>query len=198
MSNLKDAFREAARREFESVPNEEDLDWSFSEAFLLKTQHCFPFLPPQKPIIKKRCFFIGHRDTPSTALMELENAISHCIAQYGISEFVVGQYGNFDRMAATAIKKLKQVDNRISLLLLLPYHPSERPVELPAGFDNSIYPEGLELVSKKLAIIHANRKIIDSCDLIIAYANGPGNARSFVDYAKKRRVPVINLADRLF
>lgn len=197
MSNLKDAFREAARREFENVPNEEDLDWSFSEAFLLKTQQCFPFLPLQNPITKKRCFFIGHRDTPSTVLMELENAISHCIAQYGISEFVVGQYGDFDRMAADAIRKLKQEDNQLSLLLLLPYHPSKHPIELPAGFDNSIYPEGLEMVSKKLAIVHANRKTIDSCDLIIAYANGSGNASSFVNYAKKRSVPVINLADRL-
>ena len=143
------------------------------------------------------CFFIGHRDAPSTVLTQLENTISHCITQYGVSEFVVGQYGNFDRMAAAAIKKLKQSNTGLSLLLLLPYHPSERPIELPAGFDNSIHPEGLELVSKKLAIIHANRKIIDSCDLIIAYANGPGNARSFVDYAKKRSVPVINLADRL-
>lgn len=197
MSNLKDAFREAVRREFDHVPNEEDLDRTFSEAFLLKVQQYFPFLPHQNSIKKKRCFFIGHRDAPSTILRQLENAIYLGIAQYGISEFVVGQYGNFDRMAAATIKKLKQASNQLSLLLLLPYHPSGRPVELPAGFDNSIYPKGLELVSKKLAIIHANRKIIVFCDLIIAYANGSGNACSFVDYAKKRSVPVVNLAERL-
>ena len=78
MSNLKDAFREAVRREFDHVPNEEDLDRTFSEAFLLKVQQYFPFLPHQNSIKKKRCFFIGHRDAPSTILRQIfESLLGH-------------------------------------------------------------------------------------------------------------------------
>ena len=44
------------------------------------------------------CFFIGHRETPDQVYPALLETIEHHITEYGVAEFVVGQYGNFDRL----------------------------------------------------------------------------------------------------
>ena len=45
----------------------------------------------------KTCFLIGHRDAPFAIRGKLEKAIAKAIADYGVTEFVVGQYGRFPR-----------------------------------------------------------------------------------------------------
>jgi len=73
------------------------------------------------------------------------------------------------------------------LPFLLPYHPAERPIEKPDGFGNTYYPEGMEKVPRKLAIIRANRYVVDHVDYLIAYAWHPAsNARELVEYAQQR------------
>lgn len=74
------------------------------------------------------------------------------------------------------------------------YHPSERPVEPSDGFDGTYYPEGQKFAPKRLAIVKANRTIVDQCDVLIAYAKGPGNSRNLVEYAERKGVEIINLA----
>lgn len=144
--------------------------------------------------MSKTCFFIGHRETPYTFKEDLLKAVEYVIREDGITQFVVGQYGNFDQMAASVVKEMKQKHSDISLWLLLPYHPSERPIEATEGFDGTYYPEGQEFVPKRLAIVKANQAMVNLCDVLIAYAKGPGNSRNLVEYAHKRGVSVINLA----
>ena len=73
-----------------------------------------------------------------------------------------------------------------ALSLLIPYHPAERPIETPPGFDNTYYPPGMEKVPRKLAIVRANRYMVDHVDYLIAYAWHPAsNARDMVEYARK-------------
>ena len=85
----------------------------------------------------KTCFFIGHRDAPPEIFPALCEVIEQHILGYGVTEFVVGNYGAFDRMAARAVIAAKTRHPHISLLMLLPYHPAERPVKPPPGFDNT-------------------------------------------------------------
>ena len=59
-------------------------------------------------------------------------------------------------------------------------------METPAGFDGSFYPPGMECVPRRLAIIRANRYLVDTSDFLIAYAPYPGNARKLVEYARRR------------
>lgn len=150
-------------------------------------------------MLHKRCFFIGHRDTPASVLSLLIDAVEKHIADYGVTEFIVGHYGEFDRLAAEAVITAKKTYPHISLLLLLPYHPAERPMKTPAGFDITYYPEKMEQVPRNLAIIRANRYMTDHVDYIIAYARYPAsNARTLVDYARRRAerglISVQNLA----
>ena len=150
----------------------------------------------------KSCFFIGHREAPSTLRPQLDWAIERCITEYGVTGFVVGQYGNFDYLAARALIAAKERHPEISLQLLVPYHPADRPVEAPEGFDGTYYPDGMESVPKRLAIVRANRYMVEHSDCLIAYARHPAsNARDLLEYAQKREkrglMYVENLVDEV-
>ena len=118
----------------------------------------------------KTCFLIGHRDAPVMIREKLEKAIAAAITDYGVTEFVVGQYGAFDRMAVGCLVEAKKNHPGLRLVLLLPYHPAERPVVLPADFDGSFYPPGMEKVPRRLAIVRANEYMARHCDVLICYA----------------------------
>ena len=146
----------------------------------------------------KRCFFVGHRETPDALLPAIQCAVEKVITEYGVNEFVVGHYGNFDRLAASAVIAAKRNHPGVSLLMLLPYHPSESPVTLLNGFDGTYYPTGMETVPRRYAIIKANRHAVDNADCLIAYAvHTASNARKLLEYAyrreKKRLVSVLNI-----
>ncbi len=91
-------------------------------------------------MIGKRCFFIGHRDAMQDIVPALERTVEALITAHGVTEFFVGGYGGFDRLAAGAVIRAKRSHPHIALELLLPYHPSERPIEPPNGFDGTFYP----------------------------------------------------------
>ena len=137
--------------------------------------------------MRKTCYFIGHRDTPVEILPCLEASVERHIAQYGVTDFVVGKYGNFDRLAAQTVRKSKQRHSEIRLTLLLAYYNPTRSVDLSSDFDDSLYPNGLEIVPKRAAIVLANQYMIRQSDYLIAYDNGHiGNTRELVKYARRR------------
>ena len=135
----------------------------------------------------KSCFFIGHRESSSEILPALAEAVEKHIMEYGVTEFIVGRYGGFDCMAAKAVTAAKERHPEITLSMLLPYHPAERPLELPNGFDGTFYPPGMEKVPRRLAILRANRYMVDHVDCLIACVWHPAsNARELAEYAAKR------------
>lgn len=135
----------------------------------------------------KTCFFIGHREASEEMLPALTAAIEQHIVDFAVTEFVVGNYGGFDRLAAKAVMEAKRRYPQISLVMLLAYHPAERSVLLPQGFDGSFYPPGMEKVPRRLAIVCANRYMVEHTDYLIAYVWRPAsNARELVEYARKR------------
>ena len=146
------------------------------------------------------CFFIGHRETDERILPALIQEVERHITEYGVTEFVVGHYGGFDRLAAHAVKKAKQRYPEVTLTLLLPYHPVERPIPTPEGFDRTLYPEGMETVPKRLAIVRANRWMLCHSDYLIASVwHTASNSRELLEYAKGREkqglLRITNLAE---
>lgn len=135
----------------------------------------------------KSCFFIGHREASSDIFPALAEAIELHIVEFGVTEFIVGNYGGFDHMAAKAVIAAKKRHPNITLSMLIPYHPAERPVLLPQGFDNTFYPPGMEKVPRRSAIVRANHYMVDHVDYLIAYVWHPAsNARDLMEYAQKR------------
>ena len=147
----------------------------------------------------KSCFFIGHREADERLLPVLQSLIQQLIEEEGVTEFYVGGYGGFDRIAGAAVKQLKAEYPHISLRIMIPYHPAERPVEAPNGYDGTYYPNGLEGVPKRFRIAKANRIMIDTSDWLIAYVcHGASNSRKLLEYAerkeKKGMLRIVNVA----
>ena len=146
----------------------------------------------------KSCFFIGHREADERLLPMLTAAIERLITEEQVSFFYVGGYGGFDRIAATAVKRMKLQHPEITLMLVLPYHPAERPIETPYGFDGTYYPEGLEKVPRRYAIVRANEIMVKQSDWLISYVrHGASNSRRILEYAQKQGIACININDVL-
>ena len=56
------------------------------------------------------CFFYRTSCSPVRFMPLLDEAVERHIVQFGVTQFVVGQYGDFDRYAARSVKKAR---NRI-------------------------------------------------------------------------------------
>lgn len=137
----------------------------------------------------KRCFFIGHRDAPDEIMMQLIQKVKQMIEEETVMEFVIGEYGKFDHMAAEAVMQAKKEYGGVKLILLTPYHPAERPLTKPDGFDEIVYPFDA-LVPSRIAIVRANERMIQRSSHLIAYVCRPGKARDFLEYAKKKKIRI--------
>ena len=139
----------------------------------------------------KTCFMVGHRDFNEGIFPTLNAVVERCIRENGIQEFIMGHYGRFDGMAAQVVREAKSRHPEIRLILLLPYLTNQ---PLPEGFDGSVYPEGLEAVPRRYAILRANFKMIEQSDCVIAYVRHPfGGAFQCVEHARRKKKPVLRI-----
>ena len=148
----------------------------------------------------KSCFFIGHREADERLLPRLEMTIERLIVEENVRYFYVGGYGGFDRVSAAAVKRAKQKYPDITLMLVLPYHPAERAVPTPNGFDGTYHPEGLENAPRRYAIVRTNQIMVDTCDWLVCYVrHGASNSRNLLEYAQRREekglIQIINIRE---
>ena len=135
----------------------------------------------------KRCFLFGHSDAPDSILPLLEARMEAHYAEYGVREFIAGEYGRFDALAAEAGRRVKQRHPDIRLTLMTPYYRPEKSRTLPRNFDELLFPDRLETVPMRLRIVRANRMMIEYADTVICCVCRPGNARKLLEYAQRRR-----------
>lgn len=142
----------------------------------------------------KRCFFVGHRNAPKSIYPNIVSTIEKLIVENDVKEFIVGCYGMFDSMVIRALQQTKTKYPDIVLLLLTPYHPSVKKVIKPDGFDGIYYPEGMEFVPHRAAIVRANEKTISESGFLITYmVHTASNTEKFVKYARNKGVVVIKI-----
>lgn len=152
--------------------------------------------------MSKTCCFIGHSRVRENIFQALTAAVERHITEYGVTDFLVGNYGQFDRMAAATVKEAKARHPGIRLYLMLPYRP-ELGRSLPdmEGYDNAVYPMEMEGVPLKLAIPRLNRLMVEDSNYAIAYVIQTwGGAATALEYAKVRErkglIHIENLADK--
>lgn len=149
------------------------------------------------------CCFVGHSEIWRDISQALTYAVERHITEYGVTDFYVGNYGQFDRMAAAAVKRAKVQHPGIRLYLMLPYHPElGRPLPDMDGYDIAVYPSEMEGIPHKLAIPRLNRITIQDSDYVIAYVTHSwGGAATTLEYAQVRErkglIQIENLADRV-
>ena len=142
------------------------------------------------------CFLFGSRTAPENCFNNILDAIELCYTKHKIRTFIVGHYGNFDRIAAHALNLLKVRHADINLFMLIPYHPSIRPVEPYENFQ-TYYPDGQETALLKFAITTANQKTICQCSVAVCYPDGVTNSRKMYEKILKRKIPVYNVKEML-
>ena len=139
---------------------------------------------------QKTCCFFGHREyyglDEKVLLQEMEKQIAR-----GITHFYLGNQGQFDSMVRSAIKKMKKKHPYIQYAVVLAYLPERKD-----GYDyeDTIYPEGIESVPRRFAILKRNSWMIDRADICICYIHHTwGGAYNAVMLAKKKKIEIINL-----
>ena len=141
----------------------------------------------------KSCTFFGHRDTPYQIEPILQTVLLELIEHQGITNFYVGNQGNFDKMVKRQLQTLQLQFPSICYSVVLAYFPHEKALEREAC---AVYPAGLESVPPKYAINERNHWMIRHADIVVAYVKHPfGGAAKWVENAQKRGLAVLNLAE---
>ncbi len=142
----------------------------------------------------KSCTFFGHsyisdkiEDVLTSTLIKLIDA--------DIDVFYVGSHGDFDHIVIKKLRSLKREYPHISYYIVLAYLPGKSD-NCALHSENTIYPEGLESVPPKYAIIKRNQWMIENSDYVVTYVNQSfGNAAKFKALSERKGKAVINIAD---
>ncbi len=149
--------------------------------------------------------FFGHRQIENVSATEkrLDEIIRPLILEKKYVEFLVGRNGEFDLLAASAVKRLKRAvrDDNSTLVWVLPYSAAEYrnyKADYAAYYDEiEICPESATAHFKSAFQIR-NRWMVDRSNLVICYVERPnGGAFQTLEYAKRCGRAVINMTEPL-
>ena len=147
------------------------------------------------------CAFFGHREILLPDIpQKLDAALSLLLARDTAFCFLVGGTGEFDAMAAQAVRRAKRREpqKQIALHLVLTYMENRLnlfPDEYRARFDEIYIPAGLADVYFKRAIPLRNRWMVDQAAVVVACVYRDfGGARAALEYARQRGKEILALA----
>ena len=141
----------------------------------------------------RTALFIGHSDCHCLSEAAVTAAIEAHI-QKGVTCFLSGGQGAFDRLCARCVSRLKEKYPSVRNLLVIPY--------LTFGifdrtlFDEIIYPDGFERYNFKAAIPARNKYMVQKSAFAICYVfRDWGGAAQTYRLARKAGLVLTNLAD---
>ena len=141
---------------------------------------------------EKTCCFFGHREVTHNIRDRLTAIIKKLITEENVTEFYVGNQGQFDSMVYSVLKELKAKYPHIRYTVVLAYMPDEHTKELYG--ENTLYPDGLETVPKRFSISKRNDWMIKQSGFAVCYVYKiTGGAAKFREKAEKRGLEIINV-----
>ena len=142
------------------------------------------------------CTFFGHADTPKEIEPILRSTLIELIEKQEVRLFYVGNHGNFDQMVTNTLGALKRQYPEIQFYIVLAYLPTNNHIALAEA--ETVFPEGLEHVPKRFAIVWRNRWMIDRSHYVITFVQRDfGGAATFQKRAAKKGKTVINLVEQI-
>lgn len=91
-------------------------------------------------------------------------------------------------MCVAVLRKMKNANPHIRLVLVLPYLNSSMITE---GYDETLYPP-LESVPRRFAISRRNEWMVMESDAVVAYVtHGWGGAAKTLDYARRKKKNIL-------
>lgn len=128
--------------------------------------------------------FCGHSQTSDQdKVASWLDMILPALIEGGATTFYLGGYGDFDRLAAAAVRRQKSVYSHIESVLVLPYLNKEFD---PTAYDCTTYPP-LEKVPPRYAIAKRNQWMVCESDVVISgVIHSWGGAAKTLDFAKRK------------
>ena len=146
----------------------------------------------------KSCTFFGHRYVEDDIGEILYNTITDLIENKNVTNFYVGNQGAFDALVIKTLKNLKNKYPHVSYTVVLAYLPHKKRDFEDKDFSHAVYPEGLEFVPPKFAIIKRNNWMIEKSDFVMVYVKDLcGGAAKFKEVAEIKGKKVINIAEKI-
>ena len=141
---------------------------------------------------EKTCCFFGHREVTHNIKDKLIAIIEKLITEDNVTEFYVGNQGQFDSMVYSVLKELKAKYPHIRYTVVLAYMPDEH-IKKVYGED-TLFPDGMESVPKKFAISKRNDCMIQQSGFAVCYVHKiTGGAAKFREKAEKKGLRVIDV-----
>ena len=129
------------------------------------------------------CTFFGHSQCPNLR-NELQEVVTK-LAGDGVDMLYVGDNGNFDAQVRSVLRELG-----LRYGVVLAYLPKGAG----AGFDDTMFPEGLELVHPRYAIERRNLWMLERSDYVVTYVHHSwGGAAKFAALAERQGKRMIRL-----
>ena len=113
------------------------------------------------------------------------------ILSFNVNTFYIGNNGAFDRIAKSCIRELKKYFPYIQLNTVLAYLPT---CKQKLDLKDTLFPENLEFVPPKFAIIRRNFWMAEHSDYAIVNVHANGGAALAAEYADKIGVKIINIS----
>lgn len=106
----------------------------------------------------------------------------------GATTFYLGGYGDFDALAASAVRKQKKTYPHIELTLVLAY--LDRDIDT-SYYDDSTYPP-LEKVPPRYAILRRNEWMVSASDVVVSgVTHSWGGAARTLEFAQRKNKVVL-------
>ena len=139
---------------------------------------------------EKTCCFFGHREVIHNIRDKLKAIIERLITEDGVTEFYVGNQGQFDSMVYSVLKELKAKYPQIRYTVVLAYMPDEHIKELYG--EDTLFPDGMETVPKHFAISKRNDWMIRQSGFAVCYVHKiTGGAAKYKEKAEKKGLKII-------
>lgn len=141
---------------------------------------------------EKSCCFFGHRYVTHDIKAKLTEIIQSLITEEQVYNFYVGHQGQFDSMVYSVLKELKIKYPQINYSVVLAYMPDKHIKEMYG--EDTIFPDGLESVPKRFAILKRNDWIIRQSDFLVCYVyKVTGGAVKCREKAANKGLKIIDL-----
>lgn len=138
--------------------------------------------------------FIGHSHCYTLDTADLEATIISLIKN-GVTTFLSGGMGEFDRKCAGIVHRLKPRYPHIISCIVIPY--LDYKIFNKELFDCSEFPEGLETVPYRAKIIRRNSCMVDMAQSAVCFVtHGYGGAAQTYAYAKRKKLSIINIKSK--
>ncbi len=148
------------------------------------------------------CCFIGHGTDVAEGIYDLILAEVNALVRFGVTNFLCGGHGDFDKLCICAVGEVKKKYPHIRNFIILAYNTPSQINRYENEVKNygaeTLYPFKVALDSK-LAIPFRNSFIVDKSDYCIAYVYRKfGGAVQSLNYAISKKITIVNLANVQF